>query len=689
VPAELIFIDDSLLRWIAFAPLASAVASGIALAWVRRPVAPLLVVWGSCLSVLCAFGLSVLGFAKLVGLVGDERGSDAPLVLVDTLYTWVGVGVGSSAFSADLEFRFDALSAVMCLVVTGVGFLIHVYSVGYMRSDARDDGGLQRFFCYLNLFCAAMLVLVLADNLLLMFVGWEGVGLCSYLLIGFWYGERENAYAGSKAFIVNRIGDFGLLLGILLLFWSMAEAGRPAVSFRAIEAGLGLISAQSVQLPGWLGGGEMALTTLIALCFFLGAVGKSAQIPLYVWLPDAMAGPTPVSALIHAATMVTAGVYLVARLSFLYEAAPGALVVIAWTGGLTAIFAALIATAQDDIKKVLAYSTISQVGFMFMALGSGAYAIAIFHLVTHAFFKALLFMGAGAVIVATQHEQDMQRMGGLRKQLKLTWWLMLVGVLAICGFPGFSGFFSKDEILTSLFFANDLPGRVALYWMGVATSGLTAFYMFRLFFLTFHGKMRLPRGQRGALDDPDDSMLWPLHILAVLALLGGLVGMPQFWGDLMEIDRSNSLGHFLSSVVVVREAHEPDTALVMQLLGAVLAASVAGFGLAYLLYISRPQLVSRIERFFALPQRVVARRFYVDEMIDLLLVRPLLVFSDRVLFRGVDVGLIDRRIVEGSALAIRALVGSGLKYLHSGLAQSYLLLILAGTVALLVYLVTG
>jgi NADH-quinone oxidoreductase subunit L len=684
---EAVWVESGLLRWIVVAPLATAIVSGVAIAVVRRPIPTRLVTTTACLSVFVSFVLSSVAFAHLVGLIETEPGGEAPLILLDTIHTWVGVGVGKSAFSADLAFRFDALSAVMCFVVTGVGFLIHLYSVGYMERDTRDDGGLQRFFCYLNLFTASMLVLVLADNLLLMFLGWEGVGVCSYLLIGFWYGESENAYAGSKAFIVNRIGDFGFLVGLLLLFWTMAEAGTPAVSFRAIEAGFGVVASQSVVVPEWLGGGEMGLATLIGLCFFLGAVGKSAQLPLYVWLPDAMAGPTPVSALIHAATMVTAGVYLVVRMSFLYEAAPGALAVMAWTGGATAIFAALIAVAQDDIKKVLAYSTISQLGYMFMAAGSGAYAIAIFHLVTHAFFKALLFMGAGAVILAAHHQQDMQGLGGLRKKLKGTYWVMVVGVLAISGFPGLSGFFSKDEILTSVYFSHDLPAHTALYWVGLATAGITAFYMFRLLFLTFHGKARMPRGTRGDLRDPDDMMMWPLYILAVLAVFGGILGMPQFFGDMMEVEESDSLGHFLASVITVREPHLLDTSRVGQLVGLAVAVSGVGFGLAYLLYISRPQLRERLASFVAVPLRVLERRFFVDEIYDALIVRPLVGLSDRVLYRGIDVRLIDRQLVEGTANAVRGLAANGLKYVHSGLAQAYLFMVVAGTVAVLAYLI--
>ena len=676
-----------MLRWIVFAPLIASLASGLQLVLVRRSLRPGLVVTVSCVSVLVSFALSAAAFGRLVGLFEAEGSSAAPVILIDTLYTWVGVGVGSSAFSADLAFRFDSLSAVMCFVVAGVGFLIHLYAVGYMGNDAREDGGIQRFFCYLNLFTAAMLTLVLADNLLLMFLGWEGVGLCSYLLIGFWYSDSENAYAGSKAFIVNRVGDVGFLVGILLLFWALADAGTPAVSFRAIEAGFGAVASHSVSFPAWLGGGSMGLPTAVGLCFFAAAVGKSAQLPLYVWLPDAMRGPTPVSALIHAATMVTAGVYLVVRMSFLYEAAPGALLVIAWTGGATAIFAGLLSTAQNDIKRVLAYSTISQLGYMFMAAGCGAYTVAVFHLVTHAFFKALLFMAAGVVIVAAHHEQDMWRIGGLRKRLPATWWVTLIGVLALSGAPPLSGFFSKDEILTAVYFTHDLPGHFALYQLGLITAGFTAFAMFRMFFVTFHGRTRLPRELRGGLHDPRDLMLWPMYILAALACVGAVLGVPQFWGDRMQIEDSDSLGHFLAPVVAVPAAHEVDSLRVLGLVGLALAVSIAGASLAYVLYVSRPQVAERLAPAFAWLRIALQRKLWVDEVYDVLVVRPLVALSDRVLYRGIDVGLIDRTLVEGSAKSVWGFAQGGLKHLQSGLAQAYLLVVVAGTVALLAYLI--
>src|SRR5574341_1995760 len=388
-----------------------------------------------------SFALALKLFFDLLALPAEQR------VIEQISFPWVISG----DFGVNIAFYLDALSAVMMLVVCGVGFLIHVYSIGYMH----EDPGYARYFSFLNLFEFSMLVLVLANNLVLMFLGWEGVGLCSYLLIGFWFSDRFNAYCGSKAFIVNRIGDFGFLVGIFLLFWALADADAATVNFRELAEALPRIAEQSVTLPAWLGflpgAPSWKLTTLIGLCFFLGAVGKSAQIPLYVWLPDAMAGPTPVSALIHAATMVTAGVYMVCRLSFLYAAAPAASALVAWTGGLTALFAATIALAQTDIKRVLAYSTVSQLGYMFLAAGCGGYAAAIFHLVTHAFFKALLFLGAGSVIHALGGEQDIRKMGRLKDKLPITSRTFYWASLANAGIIPLAGFWSKDEILAAAF----------------------------------------------------------------------------------------------------------------------------------------------------------------------------------------------------------------------------------------------
>jgi len=673
------FSETALLRWIPLLPLVGALVHGVMLAVIRRPMPRNGVIAVSVSTVFASFVLVCVAFWKLISL--PEIGG-----LHDVAYTWMGVGAGSSSFAADMAFQFDSLSAVMCLVVTGVGLLIHVYSVGYMDDDHRDDRGFQRFFCYLNLFLAAMLMLVLGDNLLVLFLGWEGVGLCSYLLIGFWYSDEWNAYCGSKAFIVNRVGDFGFIVGILLLFWSLADVGAGSVAFREIQAAFPKIAEKTVILPEVFGGGEVLLVSVIGIFLFIGACGKSAQIPLYVWLPDAMAGPTPVSALIHAATMVTAGVYMVCRMSFLYAAAPGASALVAWVGGLTAVFAAIMAIAQTDIKKVLAYSTVSQLGYMFLAAGCGAYTAAMFHVVTHAFFKALLFLGAGAVIVAMHHEQDMLKMGKLRKKLRRTHVVMLIGVLAISGFPFLSGFFSKDEILLSAFAAEQVPGHLWLYWIAAGTAALTAFYMGRLYVLTFWGDSRVDQQLRSHLDDPVDWIMYPLYVLAVLSMVGGFMGLPQFWGDRLGVESSDSLGNFLLRTVAAVPAHEVGQATEWGLVGVAVAAFLVGAGAAWFLYEERAELPDRIAQRLGGLYALVREKFYVDELYDRVIVRPLVAISDEVLFREIDARAIDGVAVNGTARAVRALAAHGLKYAQSGLAQGYMLLMVAGAVAIVTYL---
>jgi NADH-quinone oxidoreductase subunit L len=582
-----------------------------------------------------------LSFAiSLVSLLRLDGG-----VLVDPVYSWIGAG----AFSADVTFLLDPLSAVMCLVVTGVGSLIHVYSVGYMDDDHRDDKGFQRFFCYLNLFTFSMLVLVLADNLVLMFLGWEGVGLCSYLLIGFWYSDRWNAYCGMKAFVVNRIGDFGFLVGVFLVFWSFGS-----VAFREL---------QTLTIdPG--------LATWIGLCLFVGAAGKSAQLPLYVWLPDAMAGPTPVSALIHAATMVTAGVYMVCRMHFLYDATPTASAVVAWTGALTALFSATIAIAQTDIKKVLAYSTVSQLGFMFVAAGAGGRTAAIFHLGTHAFFKALLFLGAGAVILAMHHEQDTDRMGGLRTRIPRTFAVFTVAVFAIAGFPPLSGFFSKDEILLAAWSADP-----RLFGVLLATAALTSFYMFRLWFRTFFGACRAPDEAQAHIREPSSWVLGPLYALAFFAAVAGFFNLPGSWGRWFPYP--NALSRFLGFEHAAHHAPE------LQLAGLAILAAASGAGAAWLLYWRFPALPAHAR---GLIWRVVAKKFYVDEIYDALFVRPLVRVSDAVLYRAFDAGAIDGVLVNGTARAVRAIAADVLRHLQSGFAQAYLVLMLVGTIAVVGFL---
>jgi len=622
-----------------------------------------------------------VAFGQLISLPEGQR------VLVDDLYTWIGAGVAAQAFSAELAFQLDPLSAVMALVVTGVGSLIHIYSIGYMDDDHREDKGFQRFFCYLNLFTFSMLMLVLGDNLLVLFLGWEGVGLCSYLLIGFWYSDKWNAYCGSKAFIVNRIGDFGFLLGIFTLFAALAQAGHPTVTFRDIATAFPAIAAQTVAMPGWLGGGEWKLATLAGVFFFIGAAGKSAQIPLYVWLPDAMAGPTPVSALIHAATMVTAGVYMVCRMSFLYAAAPGASALIAWTGAITALFAATIAITQTDIKKVLAYSTISQLGYMFLAAGCGAYGGAIFHLATHAFFKALLFLGAGAVILAMHHEQDIDKMGGLRKAIPYTAVVFLIGVIAIAGIPPLSGFFSKDEILLGAYTAEHIPGHRMLWAIGLVTAGLTSLYMFRLYFRTFEGKFRGTADQLHHVHEPAKSVLVPLGVLAFFSAVAGFGGLPQVYGDWFGIKNSNSLAHFLSQTLGHHEvpvSHSEE----LRLAGLAILVSAIGGALAWWLYLQAPAVPQKIRENAGPLFRLLREKYYVDEIFDVIFVKPLVWISENVLYKGVDAGLVDGAMVNGSAKGVQAVAARGLKYLQSGYAQSYLFFMVAGTLAIVGWLVS-
>jgi NADH-quinone oxidoreductase subunit L len=453
------------------------------------------------------------------------------------------------------------------------------------------------------------------------------------------------------------------------------------VGFREIREAFPAIAERTVRIPEWLaflpGAPEWRLATLIGLCFFVGAIGKSAQLPLYVWLPDAMAGPTPVSALIHAATMVTAGVYMVCRLGFLYDAAPGAAALIAWTGGLTALFAATIAIVQTDIKKVLAYSTVSQLGYMFLAAGCGAYGAAMFHLATHAFFKALLFLGAGAVILATHHEQDIDKMGGLWRKIPRTHAVFLVGVLAIAGFPPLAGFFSKDEVLLSAYLAH-VPGHRWLWAMGLATAAITAFYMFRLHFRTFYGATRMGAEDFGHVHEPGTTVLVPLFVLAVLSAFAGFAGLPQVYGDLIGVSDSNSLANFLAPVIGHPE-HHLDAGAELGLAGLAIAAALLGLALAFVLYIQSPGLPARIAAALAVPYRVLKNKYYVDELYDAGLVRPLVEASDKLLYRGIDATLIDGYAVNGTAGGVRALAADVLKYAQSGLAQAYLIAMLVGT----------
>jgi len=591
----------------------------------------------ACGAVLVSFAIAVISFLGLL------KTASANLPLIKSLFTWIRAG----SLKADFSLQFDSLSAIMVLVVTGVGFLIHVYSIGYMS----EDKGYARYFAYLNLFTFAMLLLVLASNMILMFVGWEGVGLCSYLLIGFWFEKDSAANAGKKAFILNRIGDAGFILGILFIFLAVGSS-----EFSAIGSAIG---------HGTL---TQGMATLIAILLFVGAAGKSAQLPLYVWLPDAMEGPTPVSALIHAATMVTAGVYMVVRMNLLYTLSATGGQIVAIVGALTAVFAATMALTQNDIKRVLAYSTISQLGYMFIGCGVGAYAAGVFHLTTHAFFKSLLFLSAGSVIHALSGEQDMRRMGGLKKYLPRTYPPFLVGAIAIAGVPFLSGFFSKDAILTQAF-----AQRQYFIWaLGLAGAVMTAFYMFRLIFLTFHGNERLESGAKHHLHESPKVMTVPLAILAFLSIVAGYVGLPAVFGE-----KANIFGRFLEPVIKpVSEGHIGlGTEWTLILIS--VAVAFLGIFLAYVLYLRFPGIPGKLVAWFPGLYGLLYKKYYVDEIYKATIVNPLVQGSEWI-YSHFDLKVVDGTI-NGSASAT-GFFGKVLSRLQTGLIKDYALIFLLGIV---------
>src|SRR5579862_502419 len=567
--------------------------------------------WPRAATNVVALGSTALAFAWTVEVVREFSTLAASQIpWTHSYFTWIQAG----RFRADYLLQVDQLTVVMLLVVTGVGWLIHLYSTGYMA----EDPGYRRFFAYLNLFMFFMLTLVLAGNYLVMFVGWEGVGLSSYLLIGFWFVKKSATDAGNKAFWVNRVGDFGFLLALFLMFRQFGT-----LDFAPVFTGAGAMPVESAG---------RGVLTAIALLLLAGATGKSAQLPLYVWLPDAMEGPTPVSALIHAATMVAAGVYMVARSNALFTHAPLAMSAVAWIGCLTALFAATIALVQRDIKKVLAYSTISQLGYMFLGCGVGAFGAGIFHLMTHAFFKALLFLGAGSVMHACSGEQDMRRMGGLRKAIPWTYATMLVAALALAAAPGFSGFFSKDEILLATRDASP-----TLYLLGVLTAGLTSFYIFRLMFLTFHGT---PRGEgHYHPHESPPSMLAPLVILAALSLAGGWWAAPQLVGGTDYFARI--LGPVFGATGAAPAGENGTNSLLSALLGAPVIAGLAGFLAAWWMYIRKPELPARLVASGHAVYELLRHGYFVDALYAAAIVRPLVWLSSRVLWHGVDETLID------------------------------------------------
>jgi NADH-quinone oxidoreductase subunit L len=608
----------------------------------------------ACGAMIASFLVSLAASWRLIGLPVEQRS------IVQQAFNWITSG----DFSVGLTLRLDPLSTVMILVVTGIGALIHIYSTAYMHEER--DPEYARYFSYLNLFAAFMLVLVLGANFLVMFVGWEGVGLCSYLLIGFWFEKQSASDAGKKAFIVSRIGDFGFLLGIFLVFVRFGT-----LDFQEVAQALAGMAPETTF-------GVLSLTTLL---LFIGATGKSAQIPLYVWLPDAMEGPTPVSALIHAATMVTAGVYMIGRNAALFSAAPATLTIVAIIGTATALMAGTIGLVQNDIKRVLAYSTVSQLGYMFLAMGVGAFAGGIFHLYTHAFFKALLFLGSGAVIHALAGEQDLRRMGGLRDRLPVTYWTFLIGAIAIAGVPGLAGFFSKDEILFRTF----ASGHTLLWTIGLVTSLLTAIYMFRLVFLAFHGDPQPvapehPEEEEPAahLHDAPPAMAFALVVLAAGSVVAGYAGLPPLLGG------GDWFGRFLEPSFQVEAAHETGAAgaeLPLMILSS--GVALAGIGIAIYFFLRHRAAAAALAARFAGLYRVLLNKYYVDEIYDAAIVQPIRILSTDGLWKIVDV-----RVIDGSVNGVGRIVTGWseiLRRAQTGSVRAYAASLFFGVVAILGY----
>jgi NADH-quinone oxidoreductase subunit L len=636
----------SLLWLIPVLPLVGAAINGIL--GKRLPKNAIAVIGSGTIAV--SFLIAVRQFVAMLGTT--------QLPIIRDYFTWIEAG----RFQSQFGLMLDHLSGLMILIVTGVGFVIHVYSAGYM---AHEDG-FYRYFAYLNLFVFFMLTLVLANNYLLMFVGWEGVGLCSYLLIGFWFRRKSAADAGKKAFIVNRVGDFGFVLAIILIYWTFDR-----IDFAGVFGRLGEGTAFSAEPLGNVG-----VLTAIGLLLFVGAAGKSAQFPLYVWLPDAMEGPTPVSALIHAATMVTAGVYMVARSSAIYNLAPGALLVVAVVGAFTAIFAASIGLVQTDIKRVLAYSTVSQLGYMFLACGAGAYAAGMFHLMTHAFFKALLFLGAGSVIHGMNGVQDIRKMGGLRHHMPWTYRTFLIGTVAIAGIPPFAGFFSKDAVLWGAWnYAN--YGKL-LWFVGVVAAAFTSFYMFRLLILTFYGTPRYTHHDVHHVHESPPTMVVPLVVLAIFSMVAGFVGVPPILGG------GNHIEHFLTPA-----AHENESASLGTsgteglLIAASIGAALIGLFTAYLFYVAKPELPEKLANSAHAMYSIVVNKYYVDDIYNAVIVWPVVRMSREFLWKFIDSMMIDGTVngvgnlVRGSAKVLR--------HMQTGYVRTYAGWILLGGVVLVVW----
>lgn len=608
--------------------------------------------WLPIISVLLSFACALVAFNRV----------RSGVIINQDIYTWIQSG----NLSVSVGFLVDQLTSVMLIVVTSISSLVHIYSVGYMKGEE----GYYRFFAYLSLFTFSMLMLVLGNNFLQLFFGWEAVGLSSYLLIGFYYNKKSAADAGKKAFIVNRFGDFGFILGLFLIFTQFGS-----LHYQQVFSKVSVLEGQTLSLFG----SPVGLATVIALLLFCGAIGKSAQIPLHVWLPDAMEGPTPVSALIHAATMVTAGVFLVARCNPIFELSHFALNLITVLGAITALFAATIALVQTDIKRVVAYSTVSQLAYMFIGCGVGAYSAGIFHLFTHAYFKALLFLGCGSVILGMHHEQDVRSMGGLKAKMPITYWTFLLASLSISGVPGLAGFFSKDEILLMAFNTHLGAGKFA-WAIGTLVAFMTAFYSFRLFFLIFHGEFRGTEHQRHHLHESPLVVTLPLMLLACGAVAAGWFGVPGILGG------DNHWAHFLEPVLGHPHIHVSGITEAL-LMGSSILAGALGIALAFYMYRLQPQLPALIAERFAALYRLLLNKYYIDELYGKLIVEPTLGFSRRVILRIVDLGCIEG-VVNGLPRAIGN-ASQQLRRIQDGQVSHYLAWMGGGALVVMVVLLLG
>ncbi|HID70935.1 MAG TPA: NADH-quinone oxidoreductase subunit L [Desulfobacterales bacterium] len=608
--------------------------------------------WVPIIAVLTSFSCALYAFSQVKG--GHHVNQD--------LYTWISSGT----MSVSVGFLLDELTSVMLIVVTSISSLVHIYSVGYMKGE----DGYYRFYSYLSLFTFSMLMLVLGNNFLQLFFGWEAVGLSSYLLIGFYYEKVSAADAGKKAFIVNRFGDFGFILGLFLIY-----AAFGTLHYEPIFSNVGQIANQTFTMLGM----TFNLPTVIALLLFCGAMGKSAQLPLHVWLPDAMEGPTPVSALIHAATMVTAGVFLIARCNPIFELSITALNVVTIVGSITCLFAATIALTQTDIKRVVAYSTVSQLAYMFIACGVGAYSAGVFHLFTHAYFKALLFLGCGSIILGMHHEQDVKYMGGLKKYMPITYWTFLLASLSISGVPGFAGFFSKDEILSMAFVSNVPAGKFA-WFIGTLVAGMTAFYSFRLFFLIFHGEFRGTQKQKDHLKESPRVVTIPLILLAIGAVAAGNFGIPTVIGG------NANWGHYLAPVLGHPHAH-PSHATELILMIISVSAGAFGIFLAWKMYMKKPEMPQAIRDKYPILYKLSLNKYFIDEIYGFTIVKPVLGLSRKIVLNLIDITIIDS-VVNGIPRIIGRVSGS-IRKVQDGLVSHYLAYMCGGVVFIIIWMYVG